>query len=273
MKQPNLFFKMNFWGLTCLVFLGALTAQAQSTTELGIRGGATFSHGYAVIPTQSLAQGTEVPRIRNTNNGIGVGYLGSVWIRKKSDRFFLQAEVNYSTLFLKQKAPIERIDVTAATEFGVSLPINLPPGTLFASLNTTSESTLNTITIPVYVGKEWQEGKWRAYGGPTFLFTHKAEAIRNASGIVGPNASINFPGYTITNITDRIDLTNAEQAGILQVKNFNFGIEVGAGLTLLKRLEVDVRYGLPIGGVFNDSGITGFVGYATLTLGYKLVNF
>lgn len=264
---------MKILGVLGVALLVAITAQAQSTIESGIRGGATFTHGYTVIPTQPIAPGLEVPRIRNSNNGIGVGFLGSIWIRKKFDRFFIQAEVNYSSLFLKQKAPIDRIDVAAATEFGVNLPISLPPGTLFARLNTTSEPTLTSITVPVFIGKQGQEGRWRVYGGPTFLFTQKAEAARTAAGTVGANASINFPGYTITNITDQVDLTDPEQAGILQVKNFNFGIELGAGITLLKRLEVDVRYGLPVGGVFNNSGITGFIGYATLAVGYKLVHF
>ncbi|GAB3917166.1 outer membrane beta-barrel protein [Larkinella terrae] len=264
---------MKFYWVAFLALLITLNAQAQRSIELGIRGGGTFTHGFTIIPAQTISPGLEVPRIRNTNNGIGVGYLGSVWIRKKFDRFFLQAEVNYSSLVLKQKAPIDRIDVAAATEFGVNLPISLPPGTLFASLNTTSEPTLNSITIPIYIGKQWQEGKWRVYGGPTLLVTQKAEAERTASGKVGANSSINFPGYTITNITDHVDLTDPEQAGILQVKNINFGVEFGAGMTLLKRLEVDVRYGLPVGGVFNDRGITGFIGYATLAVGYKLADF
>ncbi|GAB3908374.1 hypothetical protein GCM10028803_43870 [Larkinella knui] len=264
---------MKILGVACVAFLVAIQAQAQGTIELGIRGGGTFTHGYTVLPAQTLSPGLDVPRIRNTNNGIGVGYLGNVWIRKNFDRFFIQTEISYTSLVLKQKAPIDRIDVAAASEFGVILPINLQPGTLFARLNTTSEPTLNSINIPVFIGKHGREGQWRVYGGPTFMFTQKAEAIRTASGQVGANPAINFPGYTITTITDQVDLTKPEEAGILQVKKFNFGVEFGAGITLLKRLEVDLRYGLPIGGVFNDRGITGFIGYAELTVGYKLIHF
>jgi hypothetical protein len=257
-----------FW-VACFAFLVTLKVQGQGTIQLGIRGGATFMHGFTIIPAQTLSPGLEIPRIRNNNNGIGIGYLGSLWVRKNFNRFFLQAEVSYSSLMLKQKATIDRIDVAAASEFGVNLSIK--PGTLYARLNTTTEPTLNSINIPIFIGKQWQEGKWRIYGGPTFLFTQKAEAPRTASGQV--EASTSFPGFTISSISDKVDLTNPDQAGILQVKNFNFGVEFGAGLTLLKRLEVDLRYGLPIGGVFNDAGITGYVGYATVTVGYKLFNF
>ncbi|MFD1144429.1 outer membrane beta-barrel protein [Larkinella insperata] len=257
---------MKFFGVVWIVLLMATTAQAQGTIALGVRGGGTFMHGFTTIPARTLAPGLEIPKIRNENNGIGTGYLGGVWVRKTFSRFFLQAEVSYSKLALKQKANIDRIDVAAASEFGVTIP-NIPVGTLFANLNTTSDPVLNSVNIPVYIGKQGQEGKWRIYGGPTFLFTQKSEAARTASGQVGPNPS--FP----VSISDKVDLTDPEQAGILQVKNFNFGVELGAGLTLLKRLEVDLRYGLPVGGVFNDSGITGYIGYATIAVGYRLFDF
>ncbi|WP_133299794.1 outer membrane beta-barrel protein [Larkinella punicea] len=269
-KTVTALFGMKLIGVACLVFLVVIKAQAQGGMELGIRGGGTFTHGYTVIPAQTLSPGLELPRIRNSNNGIGIGYFGSLWVRKHYDRFFLQAEISYSSLVLKQKAPIERIDVAAAKEFGVNLP-NIQPGTLYARLNTTTEPTLTSLNIPLFIGKRGHEGKWRVYGGPTFLFTIKAEAARTASGQVEASASL--PSFTLSEISDQVDLTNADQAGILQVKTFNFGAEFGAGVTLLKRLEVDVRYGLPVGGVFNDSGITGFIGYATLTLGYKLAHF
>ncbi|MGA0559172.1 outer membrane beta-barrel protein [Larkinella sp. VNQ87] len=261
-------------GLGWIILLStSLLAQAQSPVELGIRGGATFTHGYTVIPAQTLSPGLALPRIRNSNNGIGVGYLGGLWIRKSFRRFFIQAELSYSSLVLKQKASIDRIDVAAAPEFGVTLPISVTPGTLFAQLNTTTVPNLNSVYIPLFIGKQGAENRWRIYGGPTLFFTHQAEADRTASGRVEPNSTINFPGLTLTNVSDRVDLTDEQQAGVLQVKNFNFGVEFGAGITLLKRLEVDLRYGLPVGGVFNDSGITGYIGYATLAVGYKLFNF
>lgn len=255
---------MKYIGIAWIAILLSTTARAQGTIELGIRGGATFMHGFTNIPAQTLAPGLEVPRIRNENNGIGVGYLGGLWIRKPFNRFFLQAELSYSKLALKQKAAIDRIDVAAASEFGVTIP-NIPVGTLFARLNTTSDPILYSINVPLYIGKQGQSGKWRVYGGPTFLFTQKSEAARTATGQVGTNPS--FP----VSISDKVDLTDPEQAGLLQVKNFNFGIELGAGLTFLKRLEVDLRYGLPVGGVFNNSGITGYIGYATVGVGYKFL--
>ncbi|GAB3262788.1 hypothetical protein GCM10027347_28740 [Larkinella harenae] len=251
-------------------FLLALNVQGQSPIEIGIRGGGTFSHGYTVIPAQTLAPRLEMPRIRNANNGIGTGYLGGIWVRKNFERFFLQAELSYSSLVLKQKAFIERIDILAASEFGVNLPALFPPGMLYAQLNTTAEPSLNSIYVPLFIGKRDRANKWRVYGGPTLFFTHKAEAVRTASGRVEANPMIGFPAYTVNNITDQVDLTEPEQAGLLRVRNFNFGVEVGAGITLLKRVEVDLRYGLPVGGVFNDRGITGFIGYATLAVGYTL---
>lgn len=257
---------MKFWGIVWMALLTVATARAQGTVELGIRGGGIFSHGYTVIPAQNLAANLEIPKIRNSNNGVGVGYLAGGWVRKNYTRFFLQAEVNYSSLVLKQEATIDRIDVAAASEFGVNL--NIQPGLFYASLNTTSEPVLTSVTIPVFIGKQAQSGKWRFYGGPTFLFTLKAEAARTASGRVESS-----PPLVISDVSDKVDLTDPDQAGILQVKNFNFGIELGTGLTLLKRLEVDLRYGLPVGGVFNNSGITGFIGYATLAVGYKLTRF
>ncbi|GAB3315774.1 hypothetical protein GCM10027299_05180 [Larkinella ripae] len=265
---------MRRYGIGWVALLAtSLAAQAQGKMEAGIRAGATFTHGYTIIPAQTLSPGLEMPRIRNSGNGIGTGYVAGAWVRKNFDRFFLQAELSFSSLKLKQQATIDRIDVAAASEFGVSLPISLPPGTLYARLNTTSDPLLNTVYIPLFIGKQGRENRWRFYGGPTLFFTQKAEAARTASGQVEANPAINFPALPIANIRDQVDLTDPEQAGILQVKNFNFGIELGAGITLLKRLEVDVRYGLPVGGVFNDSGITGFIGYATLAVGYKLVNF
>ncbi|MGV3557947.1 outer membrane beta-barrel protein [Larkinella arboricola] len=257
---------MKFLGVAWIMLLMVTTAQAQGTLELGVRGGATFMHGFTNIPARTLTPGLEIPRIQNQNNGIGTGYLGGIWVRKTWNRFFLQAEVSYSKLALKQKATIDRIDVAAASEFGVTIP-NIPIGTLFVNLNTTSDPVLNSVNIPIYIGKQGQEGKWRLYGGPTFLFTQKSEAARTASGRV-----ISGPKFPVS-ISDKVDLTDPEQAGILQVKNFNFGIELGAGLTVLKRLEVDVRYGLPVGGVFNDSGITGYIGYATVAVGYRFLDF
>ncbi|MFC5411194.1 outer membrane beta-barrel protein [Larkinella bovis] len=263
---------MKYCWIAGLLVLVAVQIRAQGTLEGGVRGGGTLTHGHTILPAQTLSPGLEMPRIRNTSNGIGVGYLGGVWIRKNFDRFFLQAELSFSSLMLKQKASIDRIDILAASEFGVNLPLTIPPKTLYASLNATSDPRINSFYIPVFIGKKGPGDLWRLYGGPYLMITQQAEASRTASGRVEPNASIGFPGYTVTNIQDKVDLTNPDQAGMLQVKPLNFGVEFGAGMTFLKRLEVDLRYGLPVGGVFNERGITGFIGYATLAVGYKLIS-
>ena len=60
--------------------------------EFGVKGGATFTHGFTTIPGQTVGS-VQVPQLDNQNNGVGYGYSGGLWARKNFSNFFIQAEV------------------------------------------------------------------------------------------------------------------------------------------------------------------------------------
>ncbi|WP_128544876.1 outer membrane beta-barrel protein [Larkinella soli] len=268
---------MRHFRMAWIALFSTTAALAQQPAELGIRAGATFTHGFTALPARPVSAGVEIPRIRNSNDGIGVGYVAGIWARKPFRSFFLQAGVEYQSVVLKQTASIARTDVLAASSFNVEVPALIQPGQLFASLNVATESTLNSVNVPLHIGKTWKEGRFRIYAGPSLMFSVQSSADRTVTGRiepgrVGPNGSIPFPGGPIDR-ADKVDLLDRKEAGPLQIKKFNFSAEGGVGLTLLNRLEADLRYTLPVGGIFNDSGITGFIGFAALSLSYRLAGF
>ncbi|RZK34418.1 MAG: PorT family protein, partial [Hymenobacter sp.] len=63
---------------------------------------------------------------------------------------------------------------------------------------------------------------------------------------------------------------NKYEAQNLEVKDFTYALELGVGYSPIPLLDVDLRYAVPVGGVYKDSNITGFLGIATLTLGFRV---
>ncbi len=258
--------------LAALLLAGTTVAVAQTPAtgiEFGVKGGGTFTHGFTTIPALTVGPGIEVPRIANKNNGIGFGYLGGLWARKNFNTFFVQAELTYNQFVLKQKVDI-LLDVNANPALASGLPVSVLPGLINASLNTTSESVLQTINVPILVGRRFMGGRLRAYAGPNFIFVQKAEAKRNTTGQLNANGAVGFPETPIPATSGTTNLLNKFEARNLEVKDFTYALELGAGFSPVKCLEVDVRYAVPVGGIYKDKNITGFLGIATLSLAYKI---
>lgn len=259
-----------------LFLFGASAAVAQhsgqssffSTIEGGVKGGATFTHGFTTIPGQ-LVGNVQVPDLKNKSNGIGLGYSGGLWVRRNFSTFYIQAEVTYNRFVLKQKGIIT-VDVNANPVLANALPISVQPGLLNATLNIVSESVLEAVDVPILFGKRWMDGKLRGYAGPNFIFIQKATATRNTSGVLNANSTVAFPQTDIPATVSTTNLLNKYEAQNLEVKDFTYALELGVGYTPLPFLDVDLRYAVPVGGVYNDKGITGFLGIATLSIGYKL---
>lgn len=255
--------------LAALLLLGMSSAMGQTRPfEFGIKGGATFTHGFTHVPAQTLGS-VQVPALENKNNGIGYGYSGGLWVRKNFNSFFIQAEVTYNRFVLKQKTAVT-LDINANPALANALPVSVQPGLLNASLNATSESILEAVDVPVLFGKRWMGGKVRGYVGPNFIFVQKAQLNRTTVGVINANPSVSFPQTDIPTSTGSTNLLNRYEALNLEVKDFTYALELGAGYSPMPCLDVDVRYAVPIGGVYKDSNITGFLGIATVTLGFRL---
>lgn len=236
--------------------------------EFGIKGGATFTHGFTNIPAQSVG-GVEIPAVENKSNGIGLGYSGGIWARKNFSNFFIQAEATYNRFVLKQKTGAT-VDINANQALANALPVSVQPGLLNATLNVVSESVLESVNVPILVGKRWMDGRLRGYIGPNLIFVQKAEVTRTTSGQINANTGIGFPQTTIPPTTGTTDLRNKYIAQYLEVKDFTYAVELGVGYSLLNALDVDVRYAVPVGGIYKDTKITGFLGIATISLAYKV---
>lgn len=243
-------------------------ATSVGALEFGVKGGGTFTHGFTSIPAQSVG-GVEVPAVDNKSNGIGLGYSGGLWARKNFRNFFIQAEVTYNRFVLKQKTAVS-LDVNANPALANALPVSVQPGLLNASLNIVSESVLEAIDVPVLIGKRWMDGRLRGYVGPNFIFVQKAEVNRTTSGQIDANTSLGFPQTAIPATTGTTDLRNRYVAQYLEVKDFTYALELGVGYSPVNFLDVDVRYAVPVGGIYKDTRITGFLGIATVSVGFKV---
>lgn len=255
-----------------LLLTSATTALAQTPAagfELGIKGGGTFTHGFTVIPLQTVASGVEVPKLENKSNGIGFGYSGGLWARKNFGNFFVQAEVTYNRFVLKQKTDVT-LDVNANLVIASALPVSVLPGLVNASLHVTSESILQAIDVPILFGKRFMGGQLRVYAGPNFIFVQRAEAKRINAGQINGNATVGFPETPIPATSGTTNLLNKFEARNLEVKDFTYALELGTSFSPINRVDLDVRYAVPVGGVYNDKGITGFLGIATVSLAYKI---
>ncbi|RIV18995.1 PorT family protein [Fibrisoma montanum] len=242
---------------------------AQEPFEAGVKGGATFTHGYTRIPAVtvpvSASASVTIPQLNNDNNGIGTSYSYGLWARKNYDRFFIQVEADFNSFLLKQQT---NLNVPAALAFTIARqprPSIIPAETPTA-VTIISESTLQSINIPILFGRRWVNGKIRGYLGPNLLFTTRAEVRRNTSATIG-GATITVP-ETTTDLKNP-NLQNPTEAQ-LKVKAFTFAGEIGVGYTILNRIDLDARYAVPVGGVYENKAITGYLGIATVTLGYRL---
>lgn len=263
--------KLSQLSLLALLLISASAATAQTSLkslEFGIKGGGTFTHGYTNVPAQPIGS-VQVPALENKNNGVGLGYSGGLWARKNFSTFFIQAEVTYNRFVLKQKTNVT-LDVNANPALANGLPISVQPGILNATLNATSESVLEAIDVPILFGKRWMAGRLRGYIGPNFIFVQKAELSRTTSGVVNANTSVGIPQTDIPTTTGTTNLLNKFTAQNLEVKDFTYAVELGVGYTPVRFLDIDVRYAVPVGGVYKDSNITGFLGIATVSLGFKV---
>ncbi|GAB4020929.1 outer membrane beta-barrel protein [Spirosoma koreense] len=236
--------------------------------EFGIKGGGTFTHGYTNIPAQTVGN-VQIPAVENKSNGIGAGYTGGLWVRKNFSHFFLQAEATYNRYVLKQKTGAT-IDVNANQDLANALPVSVQPGLLNATLNIVSESVLQSVDVPILIGKRWMDGRLRGYVGPNFIFVQKAEVTRTTSGQINANTTVGFPQTSIPATTGTTDLRNKYVAQYLEVKDFTYALEVGVGYTPIDFLDVDLRYAVPVGGIYKNTQITGFLGIATVSLGFKV---
>ena len=250
--------------LTVLALLtSSVAALAQAPFEGGLKGGATFTHGHTTIPSVPISASAAIPQLNNTNNGIGTSYSFGIWGRRNFSKFYVQVEVDYSQFVLKQKTDFSVSAGLAAALAGLTLPSAIPAQTP-ASIHTVSESTLGSVTIPILFGKRW--GNFRAFIGPNLLFTTKAEAKRTDTATI--------LSLVVTNPETTSDLKNPNPQSptetILKVKPFTYAAEAGVGYTFFRRFDLDARYAVPVGGIYKNKDITGYLGIATLSLGVRL---
>ncbi|HLL96952.1 MAG TPA: outer membrane beta-barrel protein [Spirosoma sp.] len=264
--------KINKLFLAALLLLSAAATRGQtpaSGIELGLKGGGTFTHGFTIVPAQTATGGVEVPKLENNSNGIGIGYTGGVWARKNFATFFIQAEVTYNRFVLKQKTNAT-LDINANPAIANALPVSVMPGLVNATLSITSESVLQALNVPVLFGKRFMDGRLRAYAGPNFIFFQKAEAKRVNSGQINANAAIGLSETPIPASGGTTNLLNKYEARNLEIKDFTYGLEFGAGFSPINRLDIDARYTVPFGGFYSDRTVKGFLGIATISLAYKI---
>ncbi|QJD79385.1 outer membrane beta-barrel protein [Spirosoma rhododendri] len=251
--------------LTALALLIGSAALAQTSFEGGIKGAGTFTNGHTTIPPISISSLATIPQLENKGNGTGTGYSFGVWGRKNFSSFYVQVEATYNNYKLYQKADIT---IPAALAFGIagtSLPSQIPAATPTA-IAITSESILESVNVPILFGKKFADDRFRVFVGPTLLFTTKASATRNNLATIGTN-SLSFP-QTTTDLKNpnRNDPTQVA----LEVKPFTYAAEVGVGYTLGRILDIDARYAVPVGGIYKNKDIKGYLGIASLSLGLKL---
>lgn len=267
--------KKHAYILAALV-LSSTAAMAQLPTrsiEVGIKGGATFVHGYTTIPAQPTSiVGVQVPQLENKNNGVGTGYSFGVFSRfnNASRKGYIQLELSYNRYLLKQKTNAT-LDVNANPSLAARLPLSFAPGLLNATVDVTSESSIESFNVPVLFGRRILKDRLRAYIGPSLIFVNKSQAVRSTQGQVNPNTAIGFgTAIAIPATEETTNLLSVREAANLQVKRFTWALEAGLGVSPLKFLDVDVRYAVPAGGVYRDTNIKGFLGIATVTVGLKI---
>ncbi len=264
---------MRYLPLTAALLFTVTVASAQFSFKdihVGIKGGGTATHGNTTIPAQPTGiDNVQVPKLDNKNNGIGYGYSAGLFARKDMRKGFIQAEVTYNRFVLKQKTDVT-LDVNANPALSNALPVSFAPGVLNASLNVTSESALESINVPIMIGRRILDGKVRAYFGPNFIFVTSAQAIRNTGGQINANNTIGFATVPIPTSPTTTNLLNKYDAGVLEVKDFTYAADFGLGISPIKNLDLDLRYAIPVGKVYKDKNIGGYLGIATLTLGYRI---
>ena len=263
---------MKLYQLSLAALLLSTSAAVAQTSirdiEIGIKGGATFTNGYTTIPGQTVGS-IQIPSLENKSNGFGYGYSGGIWVRKNFNRFYIQAEATYNRFVLKQVGALT-VDVNANPALSNAIPVSIQPGLVNATLNVVSESTLEAIDVPILFGKRWLNGKLRGYIGPNFIFVQKATAARTTDGAINANSTVNFPLTSIPPSNTTTNLLNKYDAQNLEVKDFTYAAEIGLGITPVRFLDIDVRYAVPVGGVYKDKNIKGFLGIATVSLGIKV---
>ncbi len=245
-------------------FISSISAFGQGSFEGGIRGGGTFTHGYTNIPAIPLSATASTPELNNKSNGIGTGYSFGLWGRKNFRSFYLQVELDYNSFLLKQKSDLF---ITAAEAFLLAGQVRPPaiPAQTPTTVNIVSESNLRAVNVPILIGKKWADGKVRAFAGPNLLFTDQARVSRVNTASIG---SLSLSTTTETDLKNPNPQNPAETA--LEVKPFTYAVEAGVGYTLLNRFDIDLRYALPIGGIYKNTDITGYLGITTVALGIKL---
>lgn len=267
--------------LAAALLLSSTVVLAQSTSrslispiEVGLKGGPTFVHGYTTIPAQPTGiTGVTFPQIDNKRNGTGVGYTGGAFVRfnNYSRKGYVQIEMTYNRYVLKQRATALTLDVNAQPTLAARLPISFAPGLLNATVDVTSESSIESFNLPILFGRRLLRDRLRAYIGPTLIFVNKSEAMRVSQGQVNPNTTIGFAAaIPIPETAETTNLLNSREAANLEVKRFTWALEVGLGVNPLRWLDLDVRYAVPAGGVYRDTNIKGFLGIASITAGIKI---
>ena len=257
-----------------MLLSGAAVAQLPThLTEVGLKGGATFVHGYTTIPAQPTGiAGVQVPQLDNKNNGIGTGYSAGAFVRfnNYSRKGYVQIELTYNRYLLKQKTNVT-LDVNANPALAARLPVSFAPGLLNATVDVTSESVIESYDVPVLFGRRVLHDKVRVFIGPTLLFVNKSVATRSTLGQINPNTAIGFSAaVSIPATTETTNLLSPREAANLQVKRVTWALEAGLGISPLPFLDIDIRYAVPAGGVYKDTNIKGYLGIATLTAGIRL---
>ena len=249
------------------LLLSATAATAQNKLEGGIKGGVTLTHGYTTVPSVALSPTISLPELNNKSNGIGTGYSGGVWVRQNfsNSTLYLQVEADYNRFVLKQNTDFAVPAGVAAVLSGLALPPSVPAQTP-ANINFVSESVLESINVPILLGRKYCNGNFRVFGGPNLLFTRKAEAKRNTTASI---STLSFAAPESTSDLLNPNPNNALEKE-LQVMSFTVAAEVGVGYTFLSRFDLDARYAVPVGGVYKDKNIKGYLGIGTVSLGIRL---
>ncbi|MCS6821995.1 MAG: outer membrane beta-barrel protein [Microscillaceae bacterium] len=239
---------------------------------VGVKGGFTGTTGYFSTPAQPVAGTTAViPEIKNKNGGMGFGGVAGIYAKYNlTENFFVMIETEYNHFLLKQKST-SRTDVNALVEVRSGLPISFQDNSIFANLSNRAEVTYQAIRVPIIFGSTFAS-KYRAFLGPSLIFPVASEITNFTQGNIEANSAVNFVGGNIPLTQSKANLMTKE-GGILEVKRFTWGADLGVGYTFPDtNIDLDLRYAVNLGGITKNKDVKGFFGAFLITIGYRFWN-
>ncbi|GAB4019848.1 hypothetical protein GCM10028808_59020 [Spirosoma migulaei] len=258
------FIKLTLQFIIVLQCKAACLAQISSERiDLGIRAGGLLAGGYASIPVQySFISNNQ---LQGQSNGHTVGYIVGLFtqLKTKDQRNYLQVDVLAISTPLKQRTTIP-VSVDKAVTSLLGIPAVLVPNGASTTVDAASEPSLKAIEVPILLGRYFFNNRFRISAGPSLLFYYQADLIRNVSGQMSLDlANLKFSIPVNNALVQQLKL---DEVFDLKPKPISWGINAEVGAAIRPFLDVNVRYGVPVGGIFQKSGITGYLGMVSVAV-------